>query len=255
MSPAFFFGAIMVRCNSFYLEPELWPRENGEQVRLKGGEARHMTTVLRSSPNQEVRLFDASGRDGLFRICKLRKNEAVLEALTLAEHPQPTEGVTLAIGWGKSKRRNYLFEKTVELHGLSLAFWTAKRSQGQMPEEPKISWREKCVQAAKQCGNPHVPDIFLLQGVEGLLQFARDFDQCYVAWEADEANSLLSPQDLAKGKNLVVIGPEGGLENEEVAALLNGGFSPVTLGDSILRWETAATYCLSLGFNARQEVK
>ena len=245
----------MVRCNSFYLEPELWPRETGEQVRLKGGEARHMTTVLRSSPDQEVRLFDADGRDGLFRICKLGKNEAVLEALTLAEHPRPSEGVTLAIGWGKSKRRSYLFEKAVELHGLSLAFWTARRSQGQMPTEPKDSWREKCVQAAKQCGNPHVPDIFLLQGIDDLLQFARDFDQCYVAWEADEARTPLTPENLAKGKSLVIIGPEGGLETNEVAALLDNGFSPVTLGDSILRWETAATYCLGLGFFARQESK
>ena len=245
----------MARCNSFYLEPELWPREPGEQVRLKGGEARHMTTVLRSSPDQEVRLFDADGRDGLFRICKLGKNEAVLEALTLVEHPKPSEGVTLAIGWGKSKRRNYLFEKTVELHGRSLAFWTARRSQGQIPEDAKDAWREKCVQAAKQCGNPHIPDIFLLRGVEGLLQFAGGFDRCYVAWEADEAQTPLTPEDLAKGKSLVVIGPEGGLEADEVAALLAGGFSPVTLGDSILRWETAATYCLGLGFYARQVLK
>ena len=145
----------------------------------------------------------------------------MLEALTLAEHPRPSEGVTLAIGWGKSKRRSYLFEKAVELHGLSLAFWTARRSQGQMPTEPKDSWREKCVQAAKQCGNPHVPDIFLLQGNDDLLQFARDFDQCYVAWEADEARTPLTPENLAKGKSLVVIGPEGGLETEEVTGLLD----------------------------------
>ena len=243
----------MVRCNSFYLEPELWPRETGEMVLLKGGEARHMTTVLRSTRDQEVRLFDADGREGTFRICKLNKNEAMLEALNLAEHPRPTEGVTLAIGWGKSKRRNYLFEKAVELHGRSLAFWTARRSQGQMPREAKDSWKEKCVQAAKQCGNPHVPDIFLLQGVDGLLGFARNFDRCYVAWEAEEARSPLTPGDLAHGKSLVVIGPEGGLETGEVTTLLDGGFLPVTLGNSILRWETAATYCLSLGFYASQE--
>lgn len=246
----------MVRCNSFYLEPELWPAETGEDVTLQGSEARHMTTVLRSLPDQEVRLFDGLGRDGRFRIRRLGKNKAVLETLALAEHPAPSGGLTLAIGWGKSKRRNYLFEKTVELQGRSTVFWMAHRSQGQMPKAPKQSWRDKCVQAAKQCGNPHLPTVSTLQGgIDGLLRFARDFDRCYVAWEAEESRTPLTPGHLAQGTSLMVIGPEGGLETKEVRSLLSGGFVPVTLGESILRWETAASYCLSLALFARQEQK
>lgn len=212
-----------------------------------------MTTVLRSQPDQEVRLFDGQGHDGMFRIVKPGKNIAVLEAMSLDEHLPPQGGVTLAIGWGKSKRRNYLFEKTVEFCGQGVAFWSARRSQGQMPNVPKDSWSDKCVQAAKQCGNPHLPEITLLpEGVTGLLEFARNFDRCYVAWESKEAQTPLAPESF-QGKCLAVIGPEGGLESDEVDALLAGGFTPVTLGNSILRWETAATYCLALGFYARQE--
>jgi len=245
----------MARRNSFFLPPEAWPARSGDTVRLDGGEAHHIHTVLRSRVGDEVRLFDGDGHEGAFRILSLRKNRAELEALSLAEHPAPTSGVTLAIGWGKSKRRPYLFEKAVELKALGLAFWTASRSQGEPPDEAKESWRDKCVQAAKQCGNPFLPRLALLPGIPELLAFAAGFDRCYLAWEAEEATAPLTPGHLAGCRSLVVIGPEGGLELDEARALIDGGFAPVTLGNSILRWETAATYCLSLGFFAGQDVK
>lgn len=243
----------MARLNSFYLPAQDWPSAVGETVRFSGAEAHHMLAVLRTAPDQTVRLFDGLGRVGLFTVQKSDRNTALLEAVSLESHPEQDTGVTLAIGWGKSKRRDYLFEKLVELRGLGVAFWPAARSQGQMPGTSKESWRDKCVQAAKQCGNPLLPTITVLPaGLAGLLDFARGFDRCYVAWESDEAHRPLTPADLSCGTSLIVIGPEGGLDHDEALALLEGGFVPVTLGQSILRWETAATYCLSLGWFARQ---
>ncbi len=230
--------------------------QNGEEVRLYGGEAHHMHTVLRSRVGDTVRLFDGCGHDGEFRILELRKNQAQLEALCLKEYPVVKDGLTLAIGWGKSKRRGYLFEKAVELKAQGLAFWMAVRSQGALPDDAKETWQDKCIQAAKQCGNSFLPELTLLQdGLSDLVNFAKGFDKCYLAWEAEEATDLLSPDQLAGCRTLVVIGPEGGLEEAEARTLIEAGFAPVTLGNSILRWETAATYCLSLGFFARQDVK
>ena len=239
----------MSRINSFYLPKDMWPSYAGDIAVLKGAEARHMLTVLRTEKDQTVRLFDGHGNDGLFRVKEKDRNRALLEAVQLNKHPVPSNGITLAIGWGKSKRRSYLFEKTVELNGLGIAFWQASRSQGTVPAEPKGPWEDKCIQAAKQCGNTHIPTLSTLPGgVNDLISFARNFDQCYLAWESDEASIPLSPSLLANGCSLVVIGPEGGLEDAEARQLIKADFSPVTLGDSILRWETAATYCLSLGF-------
>lgn len=246
----------MARLNSFYFPVEFWPSRVGDTAVLKGNEARHMLTVLRTETEQTVRLFDGVGQDGLFRVKDITKSRALLEAIQLNQYPQPITGVTLAIGWGKSKRRSYLFEKAVELKGLGIAFWDARRSQGQCPPTPKDSWHEKCLQAAKQCGNPYLPTLTTLPGgIEGLLAFAHDFDQCYLAWESDEAKTPLMPTHLHDGKTLIVIGPEGGLDTKEAASLIEGGFSPVTLGNTIMRWETAATYCLSLGWLAQQEMK
>lgn len=244
----------MARLNTFYLPPDQWPLKPGDTVELIGDEARHMLTVLRTGSDQTVRLFDGEGNDGLFRVENAGKKRAILEALELNEHTRPQNGLTLAIGWGKSKRRNYLFEKAVELQADGIAFWEAVRSQGQQPDSSKETWMDKCVQAAKQCGNPFIPEIHSLSdGVAGVVEFARDFDRCYLAWESDTATELLSPNHLKSGRSLIVIGPEGGMEDDEARRLMDSGFIAVTLGKSILRWETAAAYCLSLGWFAKQE--
>lgn len=246
----------MARLNSFYFPAEFWPSIVGDTALLKGNEARHMLTVLRTEAEQTVRLFDGAGRDGLFRVKEISNKRALLEALQLNQYPKPKDGITLAIGWGKSKRRNYLFEKVVEFKGDGVVFWSARRSQGHLPDTPKDSWEDKCLQAAKQCGNPYLPTLSTLpDGIPDLISFAKDFDHCYLAWESEEATAPLSPQNFSKGKSLVVIGPEGGLDDDEAQKLIKGGFTPVTLGDSILRWETAASYCLSLSWYARQEDK
>lgn len=245
----------MARLNSFYLSPDSWPDTNGGTVELVGDESRHMLTVLRTEADQTVRLFDGIGHDGLFRVVKAGKKRAQLEVVKLREHDRPSAALTLAVGWGKSKRRNYLFEKAVELHAQGIVFWEGVRSQGRQPDFPKNTWHDKLVQAAKQCGNPFLPEVRTVDGgVAGVIGIASAYDQCYLAWESNDATELLSPKHLQSGKTLIVIGPEGGMEDDEARYLLEKGFSAVTLGDTILRWETAAAYCLSLGWFARQEI-
>lgn len=244
----------MARLNTFYLSPDQWPAAPGDAVTLMGPEARHMTTVLRTETGREVRLFDGMGRSGLFTVREIGKSRALLETVDLDETPAPSSGLTLAIGWGKSKRRAYLFEKTVELKGAGLIFWQAARSQRRVPAEPKETWLDKCVQAAKQCGNPHLPVLETAPGgIDTLIDRGAGFDHCYLAWESEEISAPLTPSALSKGRTLVVIGPEGGFDRREAVRLAGAGFGPVTLGDSILRWETAATYCLSLAFLSGQE--
>nr|WP_321514296.1 RsmE family RNA methyltransferase [uncultured Pseudodesulfovibrio sp.] len=244
----------MPRLNSFYLPPDLWPSAVGEHVVLEGQEARHMGTVLRTEPDQTVRLFDGHGHVGLFTVRDAGKRRALLEVVRLEESSAPANGITLAIGWGKSKRRNYLLEKTVELKGLGVVFWQATRSQGVVPTEPKDTWTDKSIQAAKQCGAAFLPELKTLPGgIDSLISMADEYDNRIVAWESDEVATFLSPSMLSSGHTLVVIGPEGGFEDTEARKLVEADFVPVTFGHSILRWETAAAYCLSLAMFGTQE--
>jgi 16S rRNA (uracil1498-N3)-methyltransferase len=246
----------MPRLNSYHLPPDQWPAQPGARVLLSGPEARHLLGVLRSKPGETLRLFDGHGRHGLFEIVAvLGKDKAELVAQTLEAEPKPTSGLVLALGWNKSARRDWVLEKAVELDALGLLFWQAARSQGSPPAEAKDSWREKCVQAAKQCGSAWLPELGIVAGgAEGLVRVATKFDGCYVLDESAPTDALPDPEHLASGRNLVVIGPEGGLERHEVEVLVRAGFTPLSLGPRPLRWETAALYCLGLAhFAARTQ--
>ncbi len=240
----------MPRLNSFYLAPEAWPN-NGQTI-LLGSEAHHLMRVLRHQPGGTVRLFDGCGLEGIFTIVRTGKKEVELEQVSSKTHPLPFSPLTLALGWNRSSRREWLLEKSVELEAGALLFWQALHSQGRIPPEPKAKWKERLIQAAKQCANPWLPTLSCASSINELLTLSSEFEQRLLLWESSQATTLLTPKMFAQGKTIAVIGPEGGLDKDEAETLIAGGFTPVTLGTTILRWETAALHCLSLSFFARQ---
>lgn len=241
----------MPRLNSYHLPQDRWP-DGADVVSLDGPEARHLLGVLRARPGDSVRLFDGRGRHGLFEIVSVSgKTKATLRSVSESQEPAPARGVTLALGWNKSSRRDWLLEKGVELGALGLLFWQAARSQGEVPGEPKDSWADKCVQAAKQCQAVWLPRLGVVSGgVEGLVRLAADYDECSVLYEGAAPEMLLDPMRLATGRSLVVLGPEGGLEEREAARLAQAGFVWASLGPRPLRWETAALSCLAQAHHA-----
>lgn len=232
----------MARTNSFYLAPALWR----EPFSLQGDEFHHLTRVLRSKPGDTVRLFDGQGRWGLFRIAAINKRDA---ALTLAqEHHAPRPGLplTLAVGWSKGLRRGLLLEKAVELGAAAVWFWQAARSQGDVPQQGKDGWDRQLWTAAKQCGAVWLPEIRTFAGPGDVIGAAGGAGSKVLCWEREDAR-LLGPDMLGHEKGCVaVLGPEGGLDETEAHLFREQGFVPVSLGPSILRFETAATVVLSL---------
>lgn len=237
----------MARLNSFYLPPESWPMDQTGAHVLDGAEARHLLKVLRAGPGERLRLFDGQGREGLFVLDRAEGGKAVLIPESVTALPAPENRLVLALGWNKSSRRDWLLEKAVELGAWGLAFWRGARSQGEPPAAPKDTWQDKLVQAAKQCGNPWLPQLVVIPGgIDGLAAFARGFEQCYLCWEKAETRHMPRPGDLGQGRVLVVLGPEGGLDEAEADRLLAAGCKPLSLGTSVLRWETAALLCMGL---------
>jgi 16S rRNA (uracil1498-N3)-methyltransferase len=237
----------MARLNSYHLPQDRWPGDAAPAC-LEGPEAKHLLGVLRARVGETVRLFDGHGRHGLFSITAISgKSRAELVRVSETVEPAPARGVTLALGWNKASRRDWLLEKGVELGALGIVFWQAVRSQGDLPGEAKASWRDKCVQAAKQCQSAWLPTLDVVPGgVDGLLRVAAGYDGCYVLYEGAKQEALLDPRRLAAGRSLVVLGPEGGLEEREAARLAEAGFALMSLGPRPLRWETAALSCLAL---------
>ncbi len=234
----------MSRPDAFYLPPEGW----GEPFVLTGSEAAHCARVLRKRPGEVVRLFDGQGREGLFEITAVSKDRVSLTARSLNRAPHPEIRIHLAAGFSRPARRDFFLEKAVELGAASIAFWQAARSQGRMPETPKEAWTAAAVSAAKQCGAAFVPRIETIAGgASGLIIHGAAWDRRFLLWEDPGLTRRISLADVAApGDALFVLGPEGGLAPDEVRTFLDAGFTPLSLGPRVLRWETAGLAVLAL---------
>ncbi len=232
---------------TFYLPPEKW----NEPYTLEGAEAQHLTRVLRIKVGQDIRLLDGEGREGAFKVLAHHKQHSELECLDIWQHPKPAHQLILATGWTKAARRGWIFEKAVELGAAGVWMWQAQRSQFPVPPTPPSTWQAQLVAGAKQCRNPWLPSLKTFpNGLTSLLTACQELApvERHLLVESDHPSShYLDPERLAvPGVTVCVIGPEGGLSKSEVVAFMEADFLPITLGKRVLRWETAALFCLNL---------
>lgn len=240
----------MSSLHGFYLDPSLWRAP----FTLTEGEAHHLARVLRSKPGDRVRLFDGAGRQGIFQVRAVRKSGVDLHLLEESYQPGPGVACTLAAGFSKALKRGWFLEKAVELEAAALWFWQGDYSQATLPEAEKIAWKGSLIAGAKQCESAWLPELAMIRdGVEGVIARRAEFDRAFLLYEGDTKGRLLRKEDLAlPGRILLVAGPEGGFSPREAAALQGADILPVSLGNRILRWETAAVMALGLAWWARQ---
>ena len=112
---------------------------------------------------------------------------------------------------------------------------------------------DAALEAAKQCGNPFLPEILPVQRAAAFMESARGFDLKLIASLRPGAKSLKpvlaafrTTQNRAPVKVLWLVGPEGDFTPAELSAARSAGFEPITLGPLVLRCETAAVYALSV---------
>ena len=242
--------------HTFYLDPCSWPSE-GDTALIAGDEAQHLIHSARLKTGAEVRLVNGLGLAAICEITEIGRNSASLRILETHALGIPESRVTLAVGWGKSARRSFLLEKAAELEAWEIWFWQAKRSPFALPDISG-SQRSQAIAGAKQSGNPFVPRIKAVKGgVSELIGLSSDFAHKQVLLESGFEGTRFMSEDLMglPGDTLCVIGPEGGFDECEVNALLDAGFCDLSMGDSVLRWETASVMALGLHWWVRNRRK
>lgn len=219
----------------------------GRTIALDGDAARHIIQVLRLHPGASLSLFNGDGRDYEARLLACGKHEAAVEVVSASnEEPTPPIHFILAQGISKGERMDYALQKAVEL-GISefiplLTKRTVVRLQGERLKRRLEHWRKIAISACEQSGRRRIPSIEPAQHLE--------------AWASNPANGprlLLHPQapqtlnslPAPEGPVHLLIGPEGGLDNEEIRWAERHGFVPVRLGPRVLRTETAPVAALA----------
>lgn len=236
----------------FYLPPERWASPSG--IVIDGQEARHMTQALRLRAGDDVVLLDGQGRIGRCRISRTDKKQALLELLEDRVVPRPASLPVMALAFSKAVRRGFFAEKAAELGAHAVWLWQGDFSQGKLPPQAAETWRAQMIAGIKQSGNPWLPDVQVLGGgADELTQRAARADRRILPWELEKTSAIIEPSRLGlPGVTVYAIGPEGGFSPRELEALDAAGFARISLGDRILRCETAATLCLGLHWWASQ---
>lgn len=193
-----------------------------------------------------ITLCDAGGREFRARITSLSSDSA--DAYVFHEMQTCTElpwRFYLLQALPDRERMELIIQKAVELGVHVIVPFKSHRSISLAEREarqPKAHrWQHIALEAAKQCRRAEVPLVAPYCGYPLVLNEARRVERKIMLWEG--AQSTLKEtmrQAHPRSSVAVMVGPEGGWEEEEVVQAMDAGFLPVRMGGRIIRTETAA---------------
>ena len=163
--------------------------------------------------------------------------------------------VSIFQGLPKADKMELIIQKSVELGVHDITPIEMKRCvvklQGKDKTKKIERWQKISEVAAKQCGRNYIPKINNIENLKEISEKIKDYDVVLVAYEEEKENTLKNELELLKKDNdnikiAVVIGPEGGIDKEEIEVLKRNGAKIITLGKRILRTETVALNVLSI---------
>jgi 16S rRNA (uracil1498-N3)-methyltransferase len=219
-----------------------------DELLLSGDEGRHAARVKRMRPGEE--LLVADGRGGLVR-CRVVK--VIADALQLAvldrqRIPAADPRVAVLQALPKGERAELAVETMTELGVDEIVPWSATRSvvqwRGARGDKALQRWRRAAREAAKQSRRAWIPDVPPVVGNDAALDRMRTA-ACTLVLHEDAPTPMSQVALPASGEIIVVVGPEGGITPEEIAAFEGAGAVPVRLGGSVLRTSTAGSAALA----------
>lgn len=244
----------------FFVEPG---QVHEDYVEILGGDVNHMKNVLRMKPGEEITVSDGFGHEYGCKVALLEEDAVRAEILECREVSVelPSE-LVLYQCLPKGDKMELIIQKAVELGAARVVPVASRRCVVKLDQKKAESkrkrWQAIAESAAKQSGRAVIPEVGPVVSFKEALKDAERLDIRLIPYEC--ADELLTKEgqtpmeqthrllmDIKRGQSVgIFIGPEGGLEKEEVATAMEAGTRPITLGKRILRTETAGLCILSV---------
>ena len=241
------------------------------EIRLSPEESHHLVVVNRCGRGDPVVAFDGHGHEWLTECADPGKSATILRVKQARPAAERKFSITLAQSLPKGSTMDDIVRQATEVGAARIVPLLSERTQVHLEADradKKIDkWRTAAIEAAKQCGNPWLPEIAPITR----------FDEFLKGWSpiSTSANGVVVENDahplklvaslhagtttLKKALGTYVakhghaprsavwlVGPEGDFSSAEMTAAITAGFVPVTLGPLVLRSDTAAIYALSI---------
>ncbi|TWS94585.1 16S rRNA (uracil(1498)-N(3))-methyltransferase [Streptococcus sp. sy018] len=215
---------------------------------------KHMFTVMRLQTDAQVILVF---EDGIKRLAKVvdPASQTFLIVEELPDHVELPVEVTIAVGFPKGDKLDFITQKATELGASqiwafpadwSVVRWDKKKLNKKVEKLTKIAQG-----AAQQSKRNRIPHVELFADKQEFLAQLSQFDQIFLAYEesakaGEKSNLVKGLERVTSGQKLLFIfGPEGGISPDEFERLTTLGACAVGLGPRIMRAETAPLYALS----------
>lgn len=219
---------------------------------VTGDNVTHISKVLRLKENDKITLCDGEGTDYIVRIDSIDK----YAARTTILHKEASVGeasmdVVVYQAIPKSSKMDFIIQKVTEIGAKRIVPILTKRTVVKLStkkdEIKKVErWQKIAEEAAKQSNRGKVPIIDIPMNFKEAVDEASSKDLALIPYEQEKNNTL---KQIIKGKNPksvgIFIGPEGGFEPDEIQYAINNNVIKITLGNRILRTETAGFVVLS----------
>ncbi|HEY2450854.1 MAG TPA: 16S rRNA (uracil(1498)-N(3))-methyltransferase [Mycobacterium sp.] len=225
--------------------------ETGELVVVEGDDGFHAATVRRLRSGEQVILGDGAG--GLTRCVVEQTGRDGLQARVVDrwQVPPVQPAVTVVQALPKAERSELAIELATEAGADAVVAWQAARCvarwEGARAEKGLRRWRAVARAAAQQSRRAHIPSVDGVLSTAALTQRIREAVASGGAVLAlhESATAELANHGLAQAKSvMLLVGPEGGIAPDELAAVTDAGAVAVRLGPTVLRTSTAAAVAL-----------
>lgn len=229
----------------FFVEPE--ELENATLI-LRDENAQH-AKVLRLKAGEEVLACDGRGREAVCRV--VETNPVTLETLQIrASKTEAAVQVSVFMAFPKADKLEHVIQKATELGAYEIVAFPSARCISK-PDDKSLKkklerWQKIAASAAEQSGRGRIPEVRVLSSYTEAIRLAAQADKALLFYENEHATTLRMALEAGAFRTVSLLtGPEGGLEEKEVAQARAAGMDICTLGSRILRCETAPLCALS----------
>lgn len=215
---------------------------------LEDGDYHHIKNVMKMKRDDLIKVV----YDKIIYTCKLNNvsNKSTFDIINKEEKTDKKLSVSVVFSLIKEQKLNYLLQKTTELGVNKLIPIETKRSVVKIEgnkEKTKIDrWKKICKEASEQSFRADIPEISDILTLKNLVNLDYDLKLvCSLNKNTKNIKKILEKNNKCV-KILLVVGPEGGFDPLEEEYLLENGFKSVSLGENVLRAETAPVAALSM---------
>lgn len=213
--------------------------DNIQMPKLIGDNAHHADRVLRMKSGEELLVSDGEGSFARCRVTSITKKEVELEIIESGKESEPEAEISVLQALPKSDRSRETVELLTAAGVTNIYPWQAARSIGKESDK----WRSYSIEASKQSRRFFIPKVKDKLNTESALALCKEYDQVLICHES--AMQKLTEVVKSAKRTLIIIGPEGGISEEELKEFEKVGSKSVKLGRPILRSAHAGIAAIS----------